>query len=236
MRVVLVTHDSIYARFLAASLHGAVGLDRVVVESAGASSGFYWRKLRRVGPVDFAFQAMLNRWFRAEGRRHLPDLPMPPHERVASVNELVAACPFAPFELVLAFGTSYVTRATLAATPSGILNLHTGYLPEYRGVKSEFWALRNGDTARLGWTLHYMTPALDAGDVVLRSTVPWKDENPAALRARLLRDAVPRIAELVRAARAHGMEALRREPQGDGRYYTTPTWREWREWRRRASR
>jgi methionyl-tRNA formyltransferase len=132
---------------------------------------------------------------------------------------------------VVGFGTSFITAATLGRLPNGFLNLHTGYLPDYRGVKSEFWALARGDTSRIGWTLHYMTTTLDAGDIVLRRRVSWAGESPAALRAKVLRDAAPAIAALLRDVHERGVEALSRSPQSEGRYYSTPRWRDWRSYR-----
>jgi methionyl-tRNA formyltransferase len=229
MKVVLVTHDSALARFVAASLYEASAVDAVLVETARPSWRFYWRKLRRVGVADFAFQAWLARWYRREGARALPARPMPPHERITSANDH----PFDPNDIVLGFGTSVITAATLARLPNGFLNLHTGYLPNYRGVKSEFWALARRDVAHVGWTLHYMTASLDAGDIVLRHRVAWEGESPAALRAKLLADAVPRIATLLRDARATRDVSFPRSPQGPGTYFTTPRWSDWRHYRSR---
>jgi hypothetical protein len=230
MNVVLVTHDSVYGRYVAAGLRAAAGVDRVIVETGRPALRFYRAKLARVGPLDFAFQVALNRWFRREGARHLPGVALPPHECVRTINE----CRFGPDDLVIGFGTSYATAATLGAAPRGILNLHTGVLPEYRGVKSEFWALYHGDYARVGWTLHYMTPRLDEGDIVLCGRVAWRGENPAALRAKLLEDAVPAIGAFVQRVRDDGFDVVPRTPQGPGRYFTTPTWAEWRTYRRAA--
>ncbi|HEY3533353.1 MAG TPA: formyltransferase family protein [Casimicrobiaceae bacterium] len=227
MKVVLVTHDSAFGRFVAATLYEASAVDAVLVETARPGWRFYWRKLRRVGVVDFAFQAWLARWYRREGARALPECAMPPHERITSAN----AYTFAPSDLVLGFGTSVITATTLARLPNGFLNLHTGFLPNYRGVKSEFWALARHDPAHIGWTLHYMTPALDAGDIVLRARVAWKGESPAVLRAKLLLDAAPAIATLLRDARARRDPSLPRTPQGPGAYYTTPRWSDWRLYR-----
>ena len=226
MKVVLVTHDCVFGRYLCASLHAALerGLDRVILERGRPSTRFHWRKLRRVGPADFLFQYWLSRRFVRDGERHLPHLEMPTHERVNNVNR----CSFEPDDLVIGFGTSYITRNTLAATPRGFLNLHTGFLPDYRGVKSEFWTLYYRDFDRLAWTLHYMTPRLDQGDIVLRGFVRWKGESPGALRAQLLRDAVPDIAAFITMVRAHGFNAIARMPQSGGRYFSTPRWRDWR--------
>ena len=228
MKVVLVTHDSAFGRYLAATLYRASAVDQVLVETARPSWRFYWRKLRRAGVVDFTFQVWLARWYRREGARFLPDVAMPPHERIRSAN----AYPFDAADLVVGFGTSYITAATLARVPNGFLNLHTGFLPDYRGVKSEFWALARRDLARIGWTLHHMTTTLDAGDMVVRQRVPWEGESPAALRAKLLRDAAPTVAALLRDARLRGVEVLPRTPQATGEYFTTPTWGDWRRYRR----
>jgi len=230
MKIVLVTHDSVFGRFIAATLYKASAVDLVLVERARPSWRFYWRKLRRVGPLDAVFQAWLARWYRGEGMRHLPHVALPPHESIDSVNNY----PFDESDLVMGFGTSYVSRATLSRLPNGFLNLHTGYLPDYRGVKSEFWALARHDLGRIGWTLHYMTPALDAGDIVLRDRVTWKGESPGALRAKLLRDAVPKLVELLSTVRRAGVRVLPRTAQGAGEYYTTPRLADWRRLRRRA--
>jgi hypothetical protein len=232
LNVILVTRDTALGRFLAASLYGVGKLDRIVIETGGPSWRYYWRKLKRVGPVDAVFQFYLNRWFRAQAGKHVPTLPLPPHETVRNIN----AYRFGSDDLVLGFGTSYVTARTLERLPRGFLNLHTGWLPQYRGVKSEFWVLHNADHARAGWTLHYMKPELDAGDMVLRQAIEPEDADPARLRSRLLADAVPALAGFIDTVRSSGFAAIPRTPQQDGRYYSTPTWREWRAYRARVRR
>lgn len=228
MNVVLVTHDSVFGRYLAASLHAAGKLDRVIIETGAPTWRFYWRKFKRVGPVNAVFQLWFNRWFRREGERYLPNLPLPQHQTVTNINGF----PFGDEDLVIGFSTSFITARTLTAMKHGFLNLHTGWLPDYRGVKSEFWTLAHGDLAKAGWTLHYMTPRLDEGDIVLQSTVPDPGENPAQLRAKLLQDAVPSLGAFIDMVWREGFAAIPRRPQRGGRYFTTPTWREWRAYRR----
>lgn len=228
MKVLLVTHDGVFGRWLASSLWAAGAVDGVLVETARPRVRYYVRKLLRAGPRDFAFQAWLSRWYAREGARVLPPSSMPPHEHIPSANTYA----FGDDTLPIGFGTSYITAATLSRLPNGFLNLHTGYLPDYRGVKSELWALARRDIERLGWTLHYMSPELDAGDIVVRRSVPWHGETAGAMRAKLLRDAAPAIAELLRCARADGALAIPRSPQGRGSYFSTPRWADWRAYRR----
>jgi hypothetical protein len=223
VKVTLVTHDAPVARYLAARLHARGAIDRLVIERRAAGAPFYWRKLKRVGPVNALFQFLLNRSMRHTSARYLAALPLPPHESVASI----ADCRFSADELVLAFGTSIVSAQTLARAPLGILNLHTGWLPDYRGVKSEFWVTARGDPAKYGWTLHFMTPRLDEGDIVLRRVVDGRVESPGHLRALLISDAADAVAEFIADVRRDGIESIKREPQTNGRYFTTPTLRDW---------
>jgi hypothetical protein len=227
----LVTHDSIFSRYLAARLASAGVLDRLIIERHAAPPRFYWKKLARVGPANALFQLWLNRRVRRSARRHLADLPMPAYESVMTVND----CTFGEDELVIGFGTSIISAATLARAPRGILNLHTGWLPDYRGVKSEFWALARGERDKVGWTLHYMTPRLDDGDIVLRHAVAGRGNDLGALRARIMVDAAPAIAEFIGRVRDDGFESIGRCAQGAGQYFTTPTLRDWRAYRRRIT-
>ena len=230
MKVTLVTRNSTFGRFVAAALAQAGGVDRVLIESERAPLSFFVRKLRKVGPLDFAFQGWLNHWFDVHGARHLPKVPLPPHERIRSINEIEPD----PDELFLGFGSSIVAPETLARMPFGMLNLHTGILPQYRGVKSEFWALRNGDPAGIGWTLHYMTSRLDRGAIVSRRVVAAFSRNPAEVRAGVLLEAMAPIGAILHDVRAHNAApGVVEELGAPGRYYSSPTWSEWREYRAR---
>ncbi len=223
MRATLVTHDSIFSRHLATRLRSAGALDRLIIERRAAPPRFYWKKLKRVGPANAVFQLWLNRHIRRSASRVLADVPMPRHESVTSIND----CTFDDDELVIGFGTSIVSASTLARAPRGILNLHTGWLPDYRGVKSEFWALARGEREKIGWTLHYMTPRLDDGDIVLRHAIEARGSDVGQLRAQIIMDAAAKITELVPIVRRNGFASIPRCAQGSGQYFTTPTLRDW---------
>ncbi len=60
----------------------------------------------------------------------------------------------------------------LAIPKLGTLNLHSGLLPEYRGVMASFHALRAGERV-LGTTLHYISDAtIDTGPIVAMTHLP----------------------------------------------------------------
>jgi len=230
MKIILVTNNSIYGRYFAAEIHRLAKIDQVIIETGRPSNKFYINKLKKVGPINFVFQYWLNRWFAAQGEKYLPDKQLPEHIEVENINRHQLD----PEDLLIGFGTSYIIPRTLKRQKNGFLNLHTGLLPEYRGVKSEFWALHNRDYENAGWTLHYMVSKLDAGDIIIRKQTSVTDENPGQLRCKIVREAVPVIAEFISKVRSGGIQSIERHPQDKNlaRYYTTPTLKEWRAYKK----
>ncbi len=55
--------------------------------------------------------------------------------------------------------------------PAGILNMHGGKLPEYRGASVLQWAIANGET-ELGITWHQILGAVDSGPIWAETTIP----------------------------------------------------------------
>jgi methionyl-tRNA formyltransferase len=56
----------------------------------------------------------------------------------------------------------------------GVINLHAGVLPEYRGVLATFRAMMN-DEPQIGCTLHYITDStIDTGPIIGQARVPLR--------------------------------------------------------------
>lgn len=66
-----------------------------------------------------------------------------------------------------------------------LLNLHPSLLPRHKGLHTHRRALEAGD-AEHGASVHFVTPALDAGAVIAQSRLPIApDDAPEALARRL---------------------------------------------------
>lgn len=89
---------------------------------------------------------------------------------VNSAEALMEFRKFAP-DLILSIRFGQIFQRELIKIPRrGILNLHSGVLPKYRGVLATFWAILNKEK-NIGTTLHYISdPKIDTGDVIGFST------------------------------------------------------------------
>lgn len=78
---------------------------------------------------------------------------------------------FAPDWILLA-GAPVVKPSLYELARVGALNRHLGLLPAYRGSDCPIWALAADAPDDVGFSIHFVTERVDAGDVVLRRRVP----------------------------------------------------------------
>lgn len=126
-------------------------------------------------------------------------------------------------DLILVFGTRILVPETFGKARVISLNWHTGITPEYRGAKSEFWALYNGEPELVGLTLHIVDAGIDTGDPVAQhrlEVTPADDEH--TLRAKAIRAAVPLLEEVVRRWRAGELPRIDTAGRRNG-HYSTPS-------------
>ena len=86
--------------------------------------------------------------------------------------------------VVVAFG-QLLKQAVLELPPLGCINIHPSLLPAYRGPAPVQRAIMNGET-RTGVTTMYLSPEMDAGDLILQESAPVAPGDTAGdLFARL---------------------------------------------------
>lgn len=78
---------------------------------------------------------------------------------------------FAPDWILLA-GAPVLKPSLYELAREGALNRHLGLLPAYRGSDCPIWALAADAPDDVGFSIHFVTERVDAGDVVLRRRVP----------------------------------------------------------------
>ncbi|HEY6334785.1 MAG TPA: formyltransferase family protein, partial [Alphaproteobacteria bacterium] len=90
-------------------------------------------------------------------------------------------------ELVCLAGFMRVLSAGfIAAWADKIVNIHPSLLPSLRGLRTHERAIEAGAHIH-GCTVHFVTPELDAGPVILQAKVPvLPNDDAAALAARVL--------------------------------------------------
>lgn len=121
-------------------------------------------------------------------------------------------------DLICVFGTSLIRGELLNEGRLGILNLHGGLSPEYRGADCTFWALHNGEPDKVGCTLHYIDAGIDTGRLIAHISPEVREgDGELQLFWRAVRDSAEVYAEAL--ARLAQGEPLGMAQSGRGRLY-----------------
>lgn len=184
LRVFMITeNDPLYVIRFFDVFFAEYPRDQVELVGVAISRAFHepiWKTARRIhrfyGTWDFV--RLLTRWIWAKlsgrsiaslARKHGIDMI-----DVASVN----AAPFLEelrrrnVDLVVSVAAPEVFKSQLLNLPRmGCINIHSGRLPQYRGMMPTFWQLLSGEPSAT-ITIHEMAEKLDAGGIVATLEFP----------------------------------------------------------------
>lgn len=93
---------------------------------------------------------------------------------------------FSPHLLVLAGFMRILQPAFVTHYQGKMLNIHPSLLPKYRGLHTHERVLAAGEPEH-GASVHFVTPDLDAGPVIVQARVPvFPNDDPISLADRVL--------------------------------------------------
>lgn len=141
---------------------------------------------------------------------------------LAQPGLLAAVHAFAP-ELFISVRFGKIFKdGWLAIAPHGILNLHSGLLPEYRGVLATFWTLLQ-QRSEYGCTLHWINDnSIDTGLIIETIRLPiMPGRSLLSHIASLYEPGAQAIARAVRQLATGGAVAGKAQ-QGKSQYFSYP--------------
>ena len=112
--------------------------------------------------------------------------------------------------------------AAIGIPRHGVLNLHSGLLPEYKGVMATFWAMLNGEE-NLGCTLHTIVDGtIDTGPIIGTSeTATRRDRSYLANVLELYPSGCGMLVDAVNEISAGKLVDTTMQ-MGEGHYYSMP--------------
>lgn len=248
--VAVLTSSGPHHRYLVATLRAA-GFDvrLVVIEPWAAQRARRWQLGKRKDWAWIVYHDLRRRLLGLDAYRRgaFANLPSPlgPEPRTLTVDwindqAVVDALRQAEPDVTVVMGTGIIKDRVLEAAGGTVINIHGGYLPDYRGNHCMFFALYNGDFDHIGTTLHFVDRGIDTGDI-LEVVVPAlrPDDNAEAMYSRAELAAVHRLVAWLDHHEKGG--ELPRTPQGrKGTLYNTRDRKPQHDlsvwWRRRTGR
>src|SRR5512135_2532720 len=95
---------------------------------------------------------------------------------------------YAPDLVVLAGFMRILTDGFVQRYRGKLVNIHPSLLPAYPGIDTHERALSDGVRIH-GCTVHFVTPSLDHGPIIIQAAVPvLREDTPQSLAARVLHE------------------------------------------------
>ena len=127
-------------------------------------------------------------------------------------------------DLMVSIRFGHILKSRAIAIPKrGVLNLHSGKLPEYRGVMATFRAMLNNDK-ELASTIHWInSEAIDAGPVICHRATPREPSRCYLANVLSLYEAGCLALAGTINALAQGQMPRSEAATGTGNYYSFPS-------------
>jgi folate-dependent phosphoribosylglycinamide formyltransferase PurN len=127
--------------------------------------------------------------------------------------------------ILFSYGVHMLSPETLSHAPGHRWNIHGGLSPWYRGSITHFWPSYLLEPQMTGMTVHALTEAIDAGDIVHQAVAPLSRgdglHDLACRAVAALGEELPRLIELVLDGKVRPLEKQRTT----GRIWRSADWR-----------
>ena len=122
-------------------------------------------------------------------------------------------------DAIIFTGGGIIRQQLLDLAPLGVLNAHSGILPEYRGMDVPEWAIFCRDFDKVGVTIHVMDRGVDTGPILNRFYVPLQHGDTIGTIRRRIEYTLPLA--MVQTTLKYLNNEIAPEPQkaSDGRQY-----------------
>lgn len=224
MRILLLGHDDLASLYALDRLLGRLAPHELEVMLSGPLAGPSSGALARLARID---AGLCRQFLETADPRLARARALPRPNAAEGVDALRELDP----HLVVSVRYRRILREPAIRIPRhGVINLHSGLLPDYKGVMATFWAMLN-DEPEIGCTLHRIVDSgIDTGPVLddCRRPTDFRKSylaNVLGLYGAGCERVVAAIAAIAEAAApASGAPPLRGIPQDPaaGRYYSTP--------------
>ena len=125
-------------------------------------------------------------------------------------------------DIILSIGSSIIRKPFLEIPSMGVLNVHMGILPEYKGIGVTEWPIVEGrlEDVGLGITLHVMERGVDTGPIIMTRRIPVeKGDTIRSVESKYIAEMVDLMITGVRMARDGDLKATPQKKHAVGQYF-----------------
>jgi methionyl-tRNA formyltransferase len=122
-------------------------------------------------------------------------------------------------DLVVVLGSSVITPRVISIPAKGMINIHSGLSPYYRGTWSYGWPIVNREPEYIGVTVHSVDAGIDTGGIIFQTKPRLQPEDDLnTIFLKVIAEGVELAADAIECVSA-GTVRLYPQPPDTGRLY-----------------
>lgn len=234
MKYLFLFRDSYDARYILSKLNGKCIKSRVVLETGKTAKKkklryffkniYFWQYPVRA--LDLVFLLLYSSFFSFRMKKYMGKYSYPTESIGLTVDDandekcIDYIKRYKP-QAIFIYGTSILKKHFLENINCFILNIHTGIVPYYRNVHSDFWAYLQDDKQHIGVTIMYVDAGIDTGDVLLKKSLKYEDtKSLMTIKIKNLELITEIIPEVIRKIEDKDIKREKQSHNHIGRYNT----------------
>jgi methionyl-tRNA formyltransferase len=141
-------------------------------------------------------------------------------KEVKDFNTIQAIKYAKPDLIISAYFDQVINQEIINIPQYGVINIHTGLLPGYKGPFPTFWPVIKGEKVG-GVTIHFVNKKLDEGDILLKKEIEINyKESILSMDCKLMNVGVDLIFDVIKEIENNNISP---QKQSIGCYYSFPT-------------
>jgi folate-dependent phosphoribosylglycinamide formyltransferase PurN len=125
-------------------------------------------------------------------------------------------------DVIFIYGTAILKEKFLQSVTCPIFNIHSGILPRYRNVHSDFWAYMYNDLKNIGVTIIYLDAGIDSGDIALQKKILVEEKDSLIdIKVKNLQ-VIPQLIKKIIAQERRGAIKRVKQNKEKSHFYPTP--------------
>ncbi len=125
-------------------------------------------------------------------------------------------------DVIAVLGSSVISPEIIAIPAAGMINLHSGLSPYYRGTWSYGWPIVNREPEYIGATVHYVDPGIDSGDIIYQTRPVFDDgDDLNAIFLKVISEGIELVLDAIGEIIGKGVAASFKQPKETGKLYRT---------------
>lgn len=123
-------------------------------------------------------------------------------------------------DVIAVLGSSVISPEIISIPLSGMINLHSGLSPYYRGTWSYGWPIVNSEPEYIGATVHYVDPGIDSGDIIYQTRPVFDDKDDLnAIFLKVISEGIELALDAIAEITAKRAAASFKQPERTGKLY-----------------